>query len=211
MKIALINASPKAKSSVSELLINSLKVNLKNKAELYDVKLRKPTVSADTLATLESCDVWVIAYPLYVDALPSHLLSCLKELEKTEFLSKNKKVYAVANCGLYEGVQTKYSLEILEHWCKKVGFKWCGAVGIGAGPSYSAVSKAGHGKGPAGTVDGALDTLAETMLKGQAKENGYTSVGMPSFIFKLAAQLMWRNHIKQNGGRVKDLYNKPTE
>ena len=37
------------------------------------------------------------------------------------------------------------------------------------------------------------------------QENNYISVGMPRFLYKMAAQMGWRQAIKANGGKVRDL------
>lgn len=47
-----------------------------------EAALRKTAVSDEVLTELNHADVWVFACPLYVDGIPSHLLSCLMQLQK---------------------------------------------------------------------------------------------------------------------------------
>lgn len=50
--------------------------------------------------------------------------------------------------------------------------------------------------------------LVESILKGEARENNYVSVAFPRFLYKMGAQMGWRQMIKANGGKTKDLKRK---
>ena len=43
------------------------------------------------------------------------------------------------------------------------------------------------------------------ILKKQVRENIYVSVAFPRFLYKMRTQIGWRQMIKANGGKVKDL------
>ena len=43
------------------------------------------------------------------------------------------------------------------------------------------------------------------ILKKQVRENIYVSVAFPRFLYKMGTQTGWRQMIKANGGKVKDL------
>jgi hypothetical protein len=49
------------------------------------------------------------------------------------------KVYAIFNCGFFEGKQCKSAFPILEYWCKKAGLVYSGGVGIGGGEMLGAL------------------------------------------------------------------------
>ncbi len=201
MKTALINASPKAKGSGSEIILNDLKRSLNH--EITELKLRKITVDEKSLKELESCDTWVIAFPLYIDGIPSHLLNCLIELEKN---AEGKKIYAVANCGFYEGEQNRNALQVLINWTKRSNSVWCGAVGIGAGGCITTFTDSKPGKSPKKTVEAELDKLAISINEGDFHKTQYVSMGLPKKLYKLAAEFSWRLKLKSNGGKIKDLY-----
>ncbi len=205
MKIALINASPKAKDSTSEVLLCDLKRALFGKCELESLKLRKTSADEDTLEKLRESDVWVFASPLYVDGVPSHFLNCLIELEKE---GKNKKIYSIFNCGFYEGEQNRFALDVIKNWCKKSSADWCGGVGVGAGGCIPTFKDAKPGKSPKKTVENELNLFAKTILDGEKQENRYVTMGMPKFLYKTAAEIGWKLKIKSNGGKIKDLYKK---
>lgn len=181
--------------------------------QLQHVSLHTADISPDTLKQLPAADALVFSCPLYVDGIPAHLLSCLVKLE--ELLSKSThpenhavRVYALVNCGFYEGIQAEYALQIFQNWCNKTGFHWSGGIGIGGGLSQMTVPK--PGQGPKAPVDHALHELADIILTGKTIENKYVSVAFPRFLYKMAAQLGWRQMIRANGKRARNLGDRPS-
>ena len=61
------------------------------------------------------------------------------------------------------------------------------------------------GKGPKAPVDKALGGIVDKILQHETKENIYVSVAFPRFLYKMGAQIGWRQMIKANGGKAKDL------
>lgn len=64
-------------------------------------------------------------------------------------------------------------------------------------------TKSGHG--PMAPIDSSIFSLAEKILGCKALENIYVSVAMPRILYQMAAQLGWRQMVKHNGGKAKDL------
>lgn len=215
MKIALLNGSPKAKNSSSKILLADLKRSLLEQPEIVETSLRSTTVSEKTVTELQTADVWVISCPLYVDGIPGHLLSCLAEFEKYHRKKYNREngtseqhnihVYGIVNCGFYEGIQAETALEILENWCAKAGFIWSGGIGVGGGGALAMMNSPKPGTGPKAPVDKALQAMADKILQRKIQPNCYVSVAFPRFLYKMAAQMGWRQLIRANGGRAKDL------
>lgn len=199
---ALINGSPKRSGSASATLLDILKGHLS--ADPAETGLHGPEPGPGALGVMAGADVWVLAFPLYVDGVPSHLLACLEGLERLA-REKRPKVYAVVNCGFYEGQQNRIALEIIENFCARSGCRWCGGVGTGGGGAISTLPRLPDGKGPMGPVDAALRELAGNIESGSGQENRYTTVGIPRLMYRLAGEMGWRKQIKDNGGRAKDL------
>ena len=101
MKIAVINGSPKKSDSASTTLLNDLKTCFTKEISFIDYDLRVSTMSPDIIEEFNQFDALVFAFPLYVDGIPSHLLSCLCEIETYGIENKAIHVYAIANCGFY--------------------------------------------------------------------------------------------------------------
>lgn len=209
MKIALINGSPKVKDSNSGYILSDLKGFLEGKCTMIsEYYFRKPELSEEEMEQLRECDAIVLAFPLYVDGVPSHLLSCLCQLEKF-FIGVKKKeirVYSLVNCGFYEGHQNKIALEILENWCEKAGIKWGQGIGIGAGEMLSAVKNVSVGHGPKKNLGEALKQLSNNILISASGENIFITANFPRFAYKLSGELGWRQAIKGNGLSRKDLF-----
>lgn len=207
MKIALINGSPKVNNSASGTLLEDIKGYLGEKAELIEFGFHSPVISGDAIEALAQADAWVFAYPLYVDGIPGHLLSCLIQLEEARIQNPQIRIYGVVNCGFYEGIQAELALQLLQNWCTKSGFLWSGGIGVGGGGGLAMMPKLQPGQGPKAPIDKALESLSEIILKKEAQDNKYVSVAFPRFLYKLGAQIGWRQMIKANGGKTRDLKN----
>ena len=205
MKISLINGSPKVKSSASGALIEDLKGYLGEKAEVVEVGCHTATLTKEVIEKMAETEAWVFVYPLYVDGIPGHLLSCLIQLEQARLQNPQIHIYGIVNCGFYEGVQAELSLKLLRNWSLKAGFVWSGGVGIGGGGGLAMMPKLEPGHGPKAPIDKALKAFSETILRKAVHENCYVSVAFPRFLYKMGAQIGWRQMIKANGGKAKDL------
>ena len=89
MKIALINGSPKNMESASGCLLQELKKFLGDDKEIAEYSFRKPQLNEEEMEQVAESNALVFAFPLYVDGIPSHLLSCIMQLES--FLSTIKE------------------------------------------------------------------------------------------------------------------------
>lgn len=205
MTVALINASPKVKGSASAILLNDLKGCLGGKVDIEEICLRTGKLTADIIEKLKKSDTWVVAFPLYVDSLPSHLLACLKQLEKMTWKNKNLNVYGIANCGFYEGNQAEPALNVLKNWCAKAGCAYKGSLGIGGGGAIAVSEKFRASSGPRMAIYKAMKGFASRIIKKEGEVNKYATVAFPRVIYKLCAQHSWRQMMKANGGRKKDL------
>lgn len=208
MKIVFLNASPKLRNSASGVLLTDLKECVLKEikdAEVTDINLHKPEVSEETIELIKNMDILVFSFPLYVDGLPSHFLSCLCQLQRLDFGQKSIGVYGIANCGFYEGKQNECALHILENWCSRMQFQWKMGLGVGGGGSLSMMGSVPFGHGPKKPIDVKLEQMVQSIKNGFTEENQYVSVGMPRFAYKLAAELGWKQTIRANGGKIRDL------
>lgn len=213
MRIVLINGSPKEKSSASGSLLESLKsyvlagdIKLE---EAVEIGLHKTAVLENDLEKLENADALVFSFPLYVDGIPAHLLSCLVQLEKANWKKETVHVYGIVNCGFYEGIQTEFALSVLKNWCVKAGVTWGGGVGVGGGGGLAQMPDVKGGHGPKAPVENALKEMAEKIIQKETQENAYVSVAFPRRLYQMGAQMGWRQMIKANGGKAADLGKRP--
>ena len=132
MKTVFINGSPKKKFSASAYFLRVQKFFVKG--EKVREVLRNKKDHDRILNTLRDGDAVVFCLPLYVDCVPSHVLSFLKEMEgfcRENHLKLN--VYVIANNGYIEGVQSEALLQVFRNFCTRSGLVWGGGIGIGGG------------------------------------------------------------------------------
>lgn len=152
-------------------------------------------------------DVFVFAFPLYVDGIPSHLLNCLCQIEEAAKNIKDKSVtvYVLVNSGFFEEHQNRLALDMMKNWCAKVGFEWGQGIGIGGGGALAGLSNIPLGKGPKSSLGIAFKSLVDNIsIKSQA-DNIFVSMNFPRIMYKIIGEFGWRQEIKKNGLKVKDL------
>lgn len=205
MRIALINGSPKVKNSASGKLLSELQGCCSEKAEIVEFGFHSANIPENAIKELENADVWVFAYPLYVDGIPGHLLSCLVQLEEACRQNLQIRIYGIVNCGFYEGIQAEFALKVLQNWSVKAGLLWGGGIGIGGGGALAMIHKTERGHGPKAPIEKALAAFSDSILKKEVRDDYYVSIGFPRFLYRMGAQIGWRQMIKENGGKTKDL------
>ncbi len=205
MRIALIDGSPKGNNSTSSMLLEDLKGYLGDGAEVVNFGFHSTAISKEVIEELAKTDAWVFAYPLYIDGIPGHLLSCLIQLEEACLPDRPIRIYGIVNCGFYEGIQAELALKLLRNWSRKAGLLWSGGVGVGGGGGLAMMPRMEPGHGPKVPVEKALADFSEVILNKKEQENRYVSVAFPRFLYKMGAQRGWRQMIKANGGTSRDL------
>lgn len=209
MKITLMNGSPKIKGSASGMLLDELK-SLRGNDDITEYNLRTSILpSKMDLEELAQQDAAVFAFPQYVDAIPSQLLNCLCQLENY-FIThpSNLTVYAIVNCGFFEGNQNRHALEIMKNWCVRSGLRWGQGIGIGGGGMLSGLQNVPAGKGLRKNFSAALNRFSEQITVGTSAEDSYVSPNIPRIAYKVGAEMEWRRQIKANGLSEKDLFRK---
>ncbi len=132
LKTVFINLTPKKKNSMSGYLLGTTK--LFTKGESVTISYRGGADDKKILSELENAQNLVFVTPLYVDGLPSHVLELLQRLEN--LVPKELNVYALLNCGFYEGEQCELGLNMIKIWCNHSHTNFCGGLGLGAGEMH---------------------------------------------------------------------------
>lgn len=129
MKLLILNGSPRAPRS-----------NSKRYAELFCRYWKGETETANLLkgdtarlcAMAGEADYVLLVFPLYVDGLPTVLLSFLKEWERT-MEDRKPTVSVLINCGFYEPEQNDVAVDMVRLFCKKTGCPFGSVLQIGSG------------------------------------------------------------------------------
>lgn len=205
MRIVMINGSPKGQISTSGFMLQDLKSCLTENVEISEFCFNKPHMDERMMPDLCTCDALVFAYPVYVDGIPSHLLSCLCDLEKHGINNQNMMVFCIVNSGFFEGKQNAIAIEILKNWCHKMKLQWGMGIGVGGGGSLIHMQSIPIGEGPKKFFGNAFYTLKRCIDNKTPGDDLYISVNMPRGTYKLNSEENWRRMIKNNGGQEKDL------
>lgn len=132
MKTVFINGSPKKSFSASAYFIAVQSFFTRGKK--IKETLRNQSDHERILETLKDADNVVFCLPLYVDGVPSHVLTFMKVME--QFCKDNDlhlNVYVITNCGYIEGKQSEPLMQNFENFCVRSGLNWCGGFGVGGG------------------------------------------------------------------------------
>lgn len=143
MKVLFLNASPKRRFSASQYFLDLLKIQMTG-CEIKTIKLAGENLYYEIFNQFKVIDALVIALPVYVDGVPSHVLDFLSEAEK--FCKENNcrfKLYVISNCGFFEGKQCKNELAIMRSFCAAAGLEWGAGVGIGGAEMLSVLRLTG--------------------------------------------------------------------
>lgn len=208
MKICIINGSPKASKSTSELLIEYLMSFIKGN-EIITYNVCKTDFSEMEFSQIQSSEVLIFAFSLYIDSINSHLLRFLIELEKRGFVNKNINVYCIINNGFYEGWQNHVAADIMKNWCKATGLTYGQTLGIGAGEMLPFFKDIPLGHGPNKNIGIAFQKLSCNVLSLKKEKDIFISPNWPRFLWKIQASLyVWYPRAKKNRLKRKELKNK---
>lgn len=208
MRIAMINGSPKAGPSNSAFLLQTLESLLAEGHEIAHYRIRHRPLTEEQQAEICETDALVLASPLYVDGLPSHLFREMVSLEafRQGRPSKPLHVYVLMNNGFYEGTQNKIALEIVENWCERCGFTFGQGLGHGAGEMLGSLDKVPLGKGPMANLGRAMSEMAARIQHLESGPPLLFSPNFPRFAWKWSAtHSFWNGKARRNGLKTKDV------
>jgi hypothetical protein len=178
--------------------------------EITHYNINKKPLTPEQYAEICHMDKLIFAFPLYIDAVPSHLFRMLVNLEG--YLKKEMKgeifVYALVNNGFYEGEQNHIAFEIIDNWCKRCGLHFGEGIGHGAGEMLGIVQNIPVGKGPLTNLGLAMKSLVNSINTQSGGETALKNPNFPHFLWRLSAHAYWRSQAKKNGLKIKDITRK---
>ena len=207
-KIVLLNASMRSADGNSAALAKELQKRINRKSELINLSmyLNKPD---ELVKELEDVETLVLCTPLYVDGLPSQLIRLMETYERN-YTGKAKKIYVLANMGLYESKQLVNLLSQAKKWCELMNFEYNGSVAIGAGELVGGLMKAiPFEKGFTKKIAEAEDKLAKAIDDNSKIDDIYTGTeSFPRFLYMAIANSGWKRMAKAKGIDPKELFRK---
>lgn len=210
MRIVLLNGSAKTGVNNTSYFFEKLEKFIGTGHTVISVRAGAPVLAREDSEKIPGCDALVIGFSLFVNGIPSHLLTVLEELEGVFKARPGKTVvYGMSNNGFYEGCHNKIALDMLQHWCGRSGLVWGGAAGIGSGEMYGVLRALPLGIGPKGNLRKVLKKMAGLITRGGTMENYFFEPNCPRFFYLLMANLNSIKRGRKNNLQKKDMLVKP--
>ena len=203
-RIVLLNCSMRKGNSLA--LARELAKRLKEEPLL--VNLSEYLKDYDRLLDLlKEAGTLVFCTPLYVDGLPSQLIRLLERFQENE-QEHMKKIYVLANMGLYESRQLVNLFSAVKQWCEKTGFAYCGGLGVAAGELVGGLMEfMPFEKGFTAGIARGEDRLAGAINEAREIEDIYSGpVHFPRWLYIAITHSGRARMAKANGMKKEDLY-----
>jgi multimeric flavodoxin WrbA len=174
-KAVLLVGSPRTRKSSSQALGGYLFDQLAlGQVETETFYIHTSLYSQERMQALldavDSADLVMLAFPLYVDSLPAPVMATLERIAAHRLgKSGNRPRFAaIANCGFPEAAHNRTALAICESFARQAGFDWIGSLSLGAGEGMVHGAPLAEAGGPAILIKKALDLAAAELLRGEA-------------------------------------------
>ncbi len=205
-KVLLLNGSMRNVNGNSAKLARQLSGRLCRETLNADLKNYLGNYP-EMLPLLDGASDIVLCVPLYVDGLPSQIIRFMEWMQR-EYRGGAKRVYVLANMGLYESRQLVNLFAQARQWSERMGFDYCGGLGVSAGeligglmdimPFDSLFMKK--------TAQG-MDALSKAIDACAKTDDIYTEPHrFPRPLYILIANRNWNRTARLNGLQPKDLY-----
>lgn len=169
---------------------------------------------AEMLRKVADSDILVLAFPLYVDSLPSGLILALEKIAQNRktAAAKHTRVLAIVNNGFPDAKQNAIAIAICKQFANETGCEWAGGLAMGAGAMIGGapLEKAPMMK----NVKKSLDLTAQSLIEGSTvPDEAVALIGktpLPKFIMTMFANSGWKGMAKPFGNQ-KRLRDRPCQ
>lgn len=165
--------------------------------------LRTPANRSELVDAVNDCDLFVVAYPLYVDTLPALVIEAFEMLAEARRggYATMPRMAAVANCGFPEAQHNDNSLKVCQRFASEAGFAWAGGLAMGMGGAVGGERLESKG-GMLRYVQAGLDEAAAALAAGQAiPASAAVKVARPvlhRWLYIQMASFGWRKWASEN-------------
>lgn len=171
--------------------------------------LRTPEGTRTLLSEAKDAAIIVLAFPLYVDSLPSPLVRALELLAEHRRKMEGpprQRLLAISNCGFPEARHNDTALAQCRIFCRDSAIEWTGGLGLGGGGMIAGLPLTQRGravKNVMTSLELAANALAtDTELPREAVSLMARPL-VPVWLYLLIGHLGWRRKASKFGVRKK--------
>ena len=194
------------KSSRKVQQLASVKTTSAKDIDIVNLKDHLRDMSGLVRALADAAEI-VLCVPLYVDGLPAQVIKLMETFE-AKYCGEAKRIYLLANMGLYESGQLVSLFTAVKQWCGRMGFEYSGGLGISAGELLGTLlEEIPPETGPNRNVSSGIKRLADAIRSGGTIEDIFAEPHMfPRSLYILIANTNWNRTSKKNGIRPQEMY-----
>ena len=166
--------------------------------------MRTETRTHELLEAVDRADLFILAFPLYVDSLPYLVTQALERIAAHRQALPSPipaSFLAIANCGFPEAEHNATALAICRQFAAEAGFTWAGGLSLGEGGAISGRPLAEAG-GMAHNAVAALDLAATALADGKpALEEAVALMArpfIPASAYMLMGDVGWLMEARRN-------------
>ena len=166
------------------------------------------------LDAIDTADLIMLAFPIYVDTLPAPVIEALERIMSHRMAHGefHRQLFsAIANCGFPEVHHCANSLALCENFALQAGFEWAGSLALGAGEMINGTSLVEAG-GMAIRIRQSLELAAGSLAQGQvvpqAAQDLMSKPVIPHALYRLSGWWRW-NQMSQHYGVRKSIKRQP--
>lgn len=216
----LLVGSPKATSTSASLGDHVLGL-LKQYGLLTDTlhitsTLRSAEGAGPLISAVDAADIIVLAFPLYVDSLPSPVVRSLQLLARHRRAMDNpprQRLLAISNCGFPEAGHNETALAQCRIFCRDSGIEWAGGLGLGGGGMIGGLPLAERGRAVRNVV-AALEIAARGLAGGDPLPEEAVALMarplIPVWLYIFIGHMGWKREAKRFGA-LKKLHDRPCQ
>ncbi len=208
-RVLLLIGSPRGQKSTSASLGTYLLSKMHEKGFETSIFQASKIVKSDTaleeiLSSVDDSDVIVIAFPLYVDAVPFPVVKLMENIaaHRKDNPVKRPRMLAVVNSGFPEAHHSDTALAICRQFAKEAGIEWVGGLALGGGHVINGQpldKRGGLVKDVRKSLDSAADALVNDRPLPAEAEQLMSKPLLPEWLYLWMGEAGGKRTAKRNG------------
>ena len=165
--------------------------------------IKDETKMKETFGKMDSSDMIVLSFPLYIDSLPSQTIRFMEQvIGRGDGVKKGQRFIALCQSGFPESHHSEYALRICSIFARDAGYRWVGGLAVGGGGAIGG-RDLNEGGGMLRNLRSALEMTAQAIDQGKdvpTEARELTNKGIaPPWLYNWMVNRRWNNEARKNG------------